>query len=181
MTNEVRKERFFKVIEGSPLHEKYFKWAEYKKKITDLANQILEEKNIETDSFISFSSDFYVRKGKLDYWIKKQLVKEKSIINGKWFYKFKQTSEFMKRWKELLLDNGIEQDIYKPSLEPYLKNIGKYEYRYFEQDGVIYYTQTNCGEWHDEECLLEISQEEYEKIMDDYDKNVLNAQKDEEK
>ena len=90
----------------------------------------------------------------------------------------------MDKWRILLKENGIERDIHKPSVEPYLKNIGKYTYSYFDFDGVIYYSQTNCGEWHDEDCLIEISEGEYAqlmKIMDEYDKKNLSATNDEEK
>ena len=178
---EKRKERFFKVIRDSPLQKKYFIWKEHKKKMVELANKFLKENNIETSALIPLFDSFYLRKGQLNFSVKKQLDKNEAIINGIWFYKLKQKSKLMRKWRELLLENNIEKNIVKPSLEPYLKNIGKYEYRYFDQEGVIYYTQTNCSEWYDHDCLEEISEDEYMAIMTEYDKKFSNAKDDEEK
>lgn len=182
---EERKERFFKVVEGSTLHKKYVEWQDHKKKMVDLAEQFIKENKLETKVYIPLVHKFLLKKWKLNYrtkkWLDKQLRKKPVYINAIQFYDLKPNSELMMGWKALLKENGIEKSIYKPSVEPYLKNVGKYKYRYFDQEGVIYYTQTNCGEWHDEDCLIEISEEEYNNIMKEYDERVSNVNDDEEK
>lgn len=178
---EERKERFFKVVEGSTLHKKYVEWQEHKKKMVDLAEQFLKENDIETKVYIPLVNRFLLRKGQLSHRQQKQLNKKEILVNGIWFYDLKPKSELIVKWNNLLKENGIEKSIYKPSVEPYLKNVGKYKYRYFDQEGVIYYTQTDCGEWHDEDCLIEISEEEYNNIMKEYDERVSNVNDDEEK
>lgn len=178
---EERKERFFKVVEGSTLHKKYVEWQDHKKKIVDLAEQFFKENDIETKAYISLVNRFLLRKGQLSDEQRKQLSKKEVIVNRIWFYDLKPKSKLMAKWNRLLKENGVESDIFKPSVEPYLKNVGKYKYRYFDQEGVIYYAQTNCGEWHDEDCLIEISEEEYNNIMKEYDERVSNVNDDEEK
>ncbi|PJN79804.1 hypothetical protein CWE04_11355 [Thomasclavelia cocleata] len=89
---EERKERFFKVVRDSPLHKKYFTWKEHKKKMVELANEFLKENNIDTSAFIPLFDSFYLRKGQLNFSVKKQLDKNKTIVDGTWFYKLKQKS-----------------------------------------------------------------------------------------